>query len=188
MGLATHKAFLMAEQHCSWGQMRRGAGLCFTAHKRSWELGKMRLSETDRGVASVGAALAIPILLMLAFGIWTTAQAWNIHNTMEQAAAEAARYGATVIPWEPKTSPAAVRAIADSHLALSGIEASHIDDVCIELIDDGGNSCDGDHTNSTGAEQVYVKIRYPYYKLHFLFFGVSIDMKAGAASGTEESS
>jgi hypothetical protein len=148
----------------------------------------MRLSKTDRGVAFVEAALVFPILLMLAFGIWTTAKAWNIHDTMEHAAEEAARYGATIASWDPGTSPAEVGAIADADLATSGIRASHIDEVCIELIDDADNSCDGDHTNSSGSEQVYVKIRYPGYKLHFLFFSVAIDMKAGAISSYEESS
>jgi hypothetical protein len=81
-----------------------------------------------------------------------------------------------------------VRAVAAADLTDSGIDPSLIDHVCIDLIDDGGDSCDGDHTNSTGTEQVFVKIRYPDYKLHFLFFSVAIDMKAAAMSGPEESS
>ncbi len=75
-----------------------------------------------------------------------------------------------------------VRAIASADLAASAINTSLIEVVCIEVIDNGGNSCDGAHTNSTGAEQVLVKIRYPDYRLHFLFFSMTIDMKAGAIS------
>ena len=55
---------------------------------------RRRLRE-DRGAALVEAALVLPMLLMLTFGIWTTARAWNVHNVLDHAAREAARYAAT---------------------------------------------------------------------------------------------
>jgi Flp pilus assembly protein TadG len=139
----------------------------------------------DRGAALVEAALVIPILLLLTFGIWTTARAWNIQNTMEHAAREAARFGATEEPWDAGTSPGAVRDVADADMASAAIDTTAIDTVCIELIADTGVSCDGTHTNDTGTEQVFVKLQYPDYRLQFLFFSTTIDMEATAISRHE---
>lgn len=145
----------------------------------------MRLVDRDRGAALVEAALVIPLLLLLTFGIWTTARAWNINNTMEHAAREAARYGATVDPWDLNTSPAEVRSVADADMASAAIDTSAIQTVCIELIADGDDSCDGTHTNSTGTDQIFVRIEYPNYQLQFLFFSMSIDMEGTAISRHE---
>lgn len=145
----------------------------------------MRLVDRDRGAALVEAALVIPFLLLLTFGIWTTARAWNINNTMEHAAREAARYGATVEPWDPVTSPPAVRAVADADMASAAIDTSAIQTVCIELIADGDASCDGTHTNSTGTDQIFVRFEYPNYELQFLFFSMTIDMQGTAISRHE---
>ncbi|NIN10359.1 MAG: pilus assembly protein, partial [Gemmatimonadales bacterium] len=48
----------------------------------------------DRGAALVEAALVMPLLLMLTLGIWATARAWNVHNVLDHASREAARFGA----------------------------------------------------------------------------------------------
>jgi len=148
----------------------------------------VRLFNRDRGAALIEAALVLPFLLMLTFGIWATARAWNVHNTMEHAAREAARYGATVEPWDAGASPGAVRGVADDDLASASIDTSAINTVCIELIADTGASCDATHTNTTGTDQVYVKIRYPNYPLQFLFFSATVDLEASAISRHEESS
>jgi Flp pilus assembly protein TadG len=148
----------------------------------------MKLFKRERGAALIEAALVLPILLLLTFGIWTTARAWNINNTMEHAAREAARYGATVDPWDPGASPATVRGVADADMTSSAIDTTKVNDVCIERITDGKSSCDGLHTNTTGTDQIFVKIRYPNYKLEFLFFSLTIDLEAAAISRHEESS
>jgi Flp pilus assembly protein TadG len=149
----------------------------------------MGLSEkSERGSALVEAAIVIPFLLVLTFGIWTTARAWNVDNTLEHAAREAARYGATVEPWDPGTAPGAVRGIADADLAASAVDTSTVSTVCIEMITDTGASCDGTHTNSTGTDQVFVKLSYPNYKLEFLFFDFTVDLEATAISRHEKSS
>lgn len=129
----------------------------------------------------------LPFLLLLTFGIWTTARAWNIHNTMEHAAREAARFGATVEPWDPDpaASPASVRAVADADMSNAAIDTSAIQDVCIELVEDGKDSCDGTHTNDTGTDQIFVKMEFPDYKLQFLFFSTTIDLEASAISRHE---
>lgn len=127
----------------------------------------------------------LPFLLLLTFGIWTTARAWNIHNTMEHAVREAARFGATVEPWDPAASRADVWDVAEAAMMSAAIDTTAIDDVCIELISDSGSSCDGTHTNATGTDQILVKLRYPSYELQFLFFSIEVDMEASAISRHE---
>lgn len=145
----------------------------------------MRQRPEDRGAALIEAAMVLPILLLLTFGIWTTARAWNVHNTLEHAAREAARYGATVEPWDPGTSPASVRAIADADLTASSINTASVSTVCIEQIASTALSCDGTHTNGTATNQIFVKLRYPNYQLQFLFFSTTIDLEATAISRHE---
>jgi Flp pilus assembly protein TadG len=141
----------------------------------------------DRGAALVEAAIVIPILLLFTFGIWSTARAWSINNTLEHAAREAARYGATVDPWDPDPagSPAVVRGIADDDLSASAIAPSTVDDVCIELVEDGSTSCDGTQANNTGTNQIYVRIELPDHKLNFLFFSIDVDLSGTAISRHE---
>lgn len=126
--------------------------------------------------------MVLPFLLLLTFGIWATARAWNVHNTMEHAAREAARFGATVEPWDPGSSPGEVRAVADADLAAASIDGSLITD-CIALVPDSGTACG--HTNDTGTDQVVVKLTLADYELQFLFFGVEVDMGASAISRHE---
>ena len=79
-----------------------------------------RFFSRDRGAALMEAALVMPLMLMLTVGVWTTARAWNVHSTLDHAAREAARYGATEVPFDG-TSPAEVRAVADQVLQASAI-------------------------------------------------------------------
>jgi len=145
----------------------------------------MRRRDRDRGAALVEAAVVLPILLLLTFGIWTTARAWNIQNTMEHAAREAARFGATEEPWDDVASRVAIRDVADAAMAAAAIDTTAISTVCIELLADTETSCDGAHTNDTGTEQIFVRLRYPSYRLQFLFFSTTIDMDASAISRHE---
>lgn len=129
--------------------------------------------------------MVIPILLLFTFGIWTTARAWSINNTLDHAAREAARYGATVDPWDSSTSPGAVRGIADADLQASAIAPGTVNTVCIEQIADGSSSCDATHSNGTGTDQIFVKIRMPNYQLNFLFFSMSVDLEGTAVARYE---
>lgn len=138
----------------------------------------------DRGAALIEAALVLPVLLLLTMGIWSTARAWNINNTLEHAAREAARYGATVDPWDSGTSPAAVLAVANADLTASAIDTSAVTE-CAELVVDlGSPTCDS-HVNNTGTVQVFVKLDYPNYTLQFLFFSIDVDLSATAVSRFE---
>ena len=140
----------------------------------------------ERGAALIEAALVLPILLLLTMGIWTTARAWNVNNTMEHAAREAARYGATIDPWDGETSPEAVIAVSDASLQASAISPSDVTD-CVELVADTGSpGCDS-HVSSTGTDQIFVKLTYPDYTLQFLFFSVDVTLNATAISRFEAS-
>ena len=140
----------------------------------------------DRGAALIEAALVLPILLLLTMGIWSTARAWNVNNTLEHAAREAARYGATIDPWDGGTSPGAVIAISDADLQASAISPGDVTD-CVELIADAGSPACDTHVNNSGTDQVFVKLTYPNYTLQFLFFSVDVTLTAVAISRFEAS-
>lgn len=139
----------------------------------------------DRGAALIEAAMIIPILLLFTFGIWATARAWSINNTLEHAAREGARYGATIDPWDTGTSPGAVRAIIDADLQASAINPATITPVCIAQVADGSAACSTGHTNNTGTEQIYVEIELQNHQLNFLFFSMTVDLKGTAVARHE---
>jgi len=137
-----------------------------------------RLSH-DRGAALMEAALVMPLLLMLTVGVWTTARAWNVHSTLDHAAREAARYGATEVPWDG-ASVAKVRAVADQELQASAIAPTSVATVCIAQ---GSAPC------GLGAipdvDQVVVQMSWDNYQMDFIFFTLSVDLKASAVSRWE---
>ena len=148
-----------------------------------------RDSEHERGAALIEMALLTPILLLLVIGIWTTARAWNVHNTLDHAVREAARYGATVDPWSSGTttdtcgagsSEADIRCAADEQLAVAAIDPTLVTTTCIEL---AANPCAVG--NATGNDKVAVSLTYPNYQLDFVFFSVSVDLSATAVSRYE---
>ena len=144
-----------------------------------------KTAKAERGAALVEAAIILPILIMLTFGIWTTSRAWNIRSTMDHAAREAARYAATFDPWDAGTSPAAVRDLADADMSSSSINTALVNTTCIELIADTASSCDASHTNNTGTDQIFVKLSYPNYTLDFIFFTTNVSFNTTAVSRFE---
>jgi len=143
---------------------------------------RRRIKE-DRGAALVEAALVLPILLLLTLGIWGTARAWNVHNTIDHAAREAARYGATEEPWAVGTSDLAVRAVADLELSASAIDPADVTG-CVELIADTQTGACG-LLNSSGTDQVYVRLLFPDYPIQFLFFELTVDLESTAVARHE---
>lgn len=130
--------------------------------------------------------MVLPILILLTFGIWTTARAWNVSNTLDHAAREAARYGATIDPWDGGTSPGEARAVADADLTASAIDPATVGG-CVDLVADAGSpSCDT-HVNTTGTDQVFVKLSIPNYTLQFMFFSIDIDLEGSAIARFEAS-
>ena len=138
----------------------------------------------DRGAALVETALVLPILLLLTMGIWSTARAWNLNNTLEHAAREAARFGATVDPWDDGTSPGEILAIADADMAAAAIDTTAVTNCIDHLADTDSPSCDA-HVNNTGTEQVFVKLTLPNHTLEFIFFSFDVNLSATAVSRFE---
>jgi Flp pilus assembly protein TadG len=133
-------------------------------------------------------ALVMPILLLLVVGIWATARAFNVKNTMDHAVREAARYGATVDPWDSGASPGTVRALIDAELSAAAIPTADVDTVCIVQILEAADGCDVAGTPQvTGAptDQVVVKIEYPGYQLDFIFFSTTVDLHSSAIARWE---
>ncbi len=140
----------------------------------------------DRGAALVEAALVMPLLMLLTVGIWTTARAWNVHNTLDHAAREAARYGATEVPWDG-SSVANVRAIADQELQAASIAPADVATVCINKEDAGNDPCPLVGLGSTSTPQVAVVLQWQNYPLDFVFFSIDVDLQAAAVARWEGS-
>lgn len=133
----------------------------------------------DKGAALVEMALVLPFLMLMAMGIWTTARAWNVHNVMDHAVREAVRYGATASPWDSGTTPAHLRAVADNEMATSAIPTGSIQTVCIDM---GATPCG---FAATGSDQIAVQLRYPGYRMDFIFFSMTVDLTSSAVARHE---
>lgn len=136
--------------------------------------------DRQRGAALIETALVLPMLLMLTFGIWVTARAWNISNTMEHAAREGVRFASTELPWDGG-SATDVRAVIDAELAGSSIPAASVQTICI---DQGPAPCSFGST-AQGFDQVAVELVWPDYTLEFLFFSMDVDLSVEAVGRYE---
>jgi len=159
----------------------------------------------DRGAALVEAALVLPMLMMLTFGIWTTARAWNVPNVLDHAAREAARYAATTpnslgvldpiargeilaasIPWSDVSGCSSIikgGTIVES--ATAGGSITVADDgvttplrYCIPL----GGSPGQDPTIDDRAQ---ITLTVQDFRLDFILFSVEVDLTAQAVSRLE---
>jgi Flp pilus assembly protein TadG len=145
----------------------------------------------DRGAVLIEAAIVTPLLILLMFGIWTTARAWNVHNVLDHAAREAARYGAV----DPTHSD--ILTIAQGEVIAASYPWSEIDVFCSAVIDAGGvDSNDGSGSlclapgtsagnDPTTDDRVQVKLMINGYKLDFLFFSIDVDLKGQAVARLE---
>lgn len=161
----------------------------------------IRLPRQERGAALVEAALVLPMLLMLTFGIWTTARAWNVHNVLDHAAREAARYAATTpdslaildpiargevlaasIKWNDVSGCSSIiesGAVTESATAGGGITvADGPPGHCIPL---GGNP--GEDPTTDDRAQVRLVVRD--FRLDFILFSFEVDLTAQAVSRLE---
>jgi Flp pilus assembly protein TadG len=160
-----------------------------------------RLPREERGAALVEAALVLPMLLMLTFGIWTTARAWNVHNVLDHAAREAARYAATTpdslaildpiargellaasIPWSDVSGCSSIiESGAPTESATTGGGITVVDSpagFCIPL----GGSAGQDPTTDDRAQ---VRLVVRDFRLDFIFFSFEVDLTAQAVSRLE---
>lgn len=146
----------------------------------------------DRGAALIEAALVMPLLLVLTFGIWTVARAWQIHNTMDHAVREGARYGATIDPWVPGdasvagTSANAIRAVVNNELAAGSIATASVSTICIEKGPSACTSQSGIAPAPAGAENVSIRIRWSNYPLNFMLWATNVDLTATAIARWEQ--
>lgn len=123
----------------------------------------------------------MPLVIMLTVGIWTTARAWNVHNVLDHAAREAARAGATEVPWDAG-SPGSVRTVADRELSPSRVDFASVAS-CIEKVEGAGDPCGlGDPTTDP---RVQVRLTYSGYPLDFVFFRMTVDLQASAVARWE---
>lgn len=132
--------------------------------------GRLRRADTQRGAALVEMALVLPLLLMLLLGIFAAARGWQVHNVLDHAAREAARYGATLDPW----NGAAAQGVAAAEIQAASIPTGPLQ-WCVEQ---GATPCGNGEIPDT--EQVAVQITYPDYELNFLFFSVTVDLQSNA--------
>ncbi len=156
---------------------------------------RTRRGGDERGAALVEMAVVTPLLLMLLVGIWTTARAWNVHNVIDHAAREAVRYGATVDPWASGSESGAscnaagnsaekIRCIADAELSASAVPLGSVTSVCIEGVKAAATgSCAP--ANTTGVDQVYVRLRYQNFPLDFVFWSTTVNLEATAIARYE---
>lgn len=161
--------------------------------RRTWLPTKRKGLDGDRGAILVEAALVLPLLLMLTLGIWTTARAWNLHNVLDHATREAARFGATT------PDPADLLMIA-----LGEVQAARVDWHSVTrcaaivsggaVVDGGGDGFSGAQCIASGAgsgqdpttdDRVQVTLEIPNYQLNFVFFSVTVDLRAQAVARLE---
>lgn len=136
--------------------------------------------DRERGAALVEMALVTPLLILLLFGIWSVARAYNVKNTMDHAVREGARFGATLDPWDAN----AVNAVIDAELSASAISPSLVPagDRCIDLVAEAGSNCG---VTSAPFDQVAVSIEYPSYDMSFIFFSLNVDLSSFATARYE---
>lgn len=147
------------------------------------------LSRRERGAVLIEAALITPLLVMLVFGIWTTARAWNIHNVLDHAAREAARYGAA----EPTHSE--IETVAEGEVISATVSWGSVT-YCASVIRDGAGQmydgttespgqCVGAALDPTTDDRVQVFLRIPNYPLNFVFFTTTVNLEARAVARLE---
>lgn len=138
--------------------------------------GRIR-SRDDRGASLIEMALVLPLLVVLLLGIFATARGWQVHNVLDHAAREAARYGAALDTWDAN----AAQGVAEAEIGAASVPTGSLT-WCVEQ---GATPCG--NAAITGTEQVAVEITYPDYQLNFVFFSTTIDLQASAFARWEGS-
>lgn len=146
---------------------------------------RWRRRRRQSGAALIETAIALPLLLLLLFGIVTTARAWNVHNTLDHAAREAARNGAVT------ADTAAMTATANAVLTSAGIPTTGPVTVCAVTIEgstvtgNGGVRCMDTTVDPLTQDRAQVLVSYPGYNLNFLFFNLTVNMSAPGVARLE---
>jgi Flp pilus assembly protein TadG len=147
---------------------------------------------SDRGAVLLEAALITPIFVMLLFGIWTTARAWNVHNVLDHASREAARFGAT------GRTHTEILLTAQGEVIAASFPWADVDH-CVADIKGGtvtftrndGNTgaCmttgSGPGQDPTSDDRVQVTLIVEDYPLNFVFWNTTVDLQARAVARLE---
>lgn len=127
------------------------------------------------------AAFVLPMLIMLAVGIWSTARAWNIHNVLDHAAREGARHGATEVPWD-SAAQTDVQQVVSAELGASRVSSANVTS-CIYQ----GTGTDCGVTGTTNDPKVIVQLTHPNVELNFVFFRFDVTLRSAAIARWEGS-
>jgi Flp pilus assembly protein TadG len=140
---------------------------------------------SDRGAVLLEAAIITPLFVMLLFGIWTTARAWNIHNVLDHAAREAARYGAV----DPLAGN--IETIAEGEVLAASYPWTNVT-FCTAVVENGmvteadpGGLCINAVLDPTTDDRVQVSLAIPNYQLNFVFFTATVQLEARAVARLE---
>ena len=149
-------------------------------------------SRRERGAVLLEAALITPIFVTLLFGIWTTARAWNVHNVLDHAAREAARFGATgrthteiLLTAEGEVIAASFPWVNVDH-CVADIKGGS---VTVTRNDGGSGACmltgTGPGQDPTSDDRVQVTLSVDAYPLNFVFWSTTVDLEARAVARLE---
>ncbi len=155
--------------------------------------------DRERGSNLVEFAILAPLLILLVFGIFTIARAFNINNTLEHAAREAARLGAvntdlTAIQNAARgeTDAASIAwgsiayciaemddATVDASAVAGSVGGTPLAAPCVTTLNGAGAD------DPTSGERIQVLLAFPDYELDFLLFSIDVDLIATAVSREE---
>ena len=149
-------------------------------------------TRAERGAVLIEAAIITPLFVMLLFGIWTTARAWNVHNVLDHAAREAARFGAT------GRTHAEILTTAQGEVIAASFPWATVEHCVADI--KGGTVTSTRNDGQTGAclsngtgpgqdpttdDRIQVSLLVDDYPLNFVFFNTTVDLQARAVARLE---
>jgi hypothetical protein len=153
-------------------------------------VGRTRVGTTERseGAAAVEFALIFGFFVLLVFGSFELARAWNVHNVMDHAAREGARFGATET-FDGTDATDAVRGVAITNLDAANVDIAE-DDIFVAWLEVGESVEDADGLDGCSAPEgpdrrVLVCVPFNDYPLNFIFFTFDVDLQATAIARHE---
>jgi hypothetical protein len=140
------------------------------------------------GANAVEFALVLPVLIVLLFGILYGGLAWNQALTLNQAAREGARFGAT---YDFDADPAGWYAAVRSRVISAGSGHLAAGDICIRFVSGGSpegpaDSCvvEGADALSGSEDRVEVQVSRPA-RLELIFYGFDLQITRDAVARYE---
>lgn len=135
----------------------------------------------ERGGAPVELALVAPLLVVLAFGIWSVARGLQVKSALDQAVLDGVQTAAAIEPWDDQEALAVIEAA----LTERAIPAASFTVGCLELVHEHTSGCvvDGVATvNDARVTQVAVTVFFDDHPIELSFFTIPVDLRAQAAA------